>query len=320
MTGDDRLLIEEMMTGKTQETAALAAIESGKGLLLWAADATLAAAVQDVLSSAYSVELSPRLPYPQGPDGPAILLLCPAPAEVLCQALEAGRGVAEALAECQAATAAVLGVQRRSRRQARIAEVGLLRRDPGAFLAFCGLPPGSAAAARMQEAAGPAPGGVLMALVQNRLLADPGLRRLAGEFAAAAMAGPADGSDAEAALQAYLNRVEESQELELLRNQQRSLYEQLETLYGEKRQLEQRLDQMRSGLDSVAVLEARTEALAARLAAKESALQAAGQALVDLEQEREAQKALVHRFETSRSYRMTAPFRRLRGVLREGSR
>lgn len=308
------------MISETQETAALAAIEAGKGLLLWAADATLAKAVQEVLSNLYSAEIAPRLPEPQGPEGPAVLLLCPAPGELLCQALEAGSGLAEALTGCQTRIAAVLAAQRQSRRRVRIAEVGLLRRNPDAFLAFCGLPPGSAAADRIQEAAGPAPDGVLMALVQNRLLADPGLRRLAGEFAAAAMASPADGSDAEAALQAYLDGGGKSEELELLRSQQRSLYEQLETLYAEKRQLEQRLDQMRSGLESVAVLEAQAEALTARLAAKESALQTAGQMLVGLEHERDAQKALVHRFETSRSYRMTAPFRRLRGVLREGNR
>ena len=310
------------MTSETQKRAALAAIEAGRGVLLWAEDAALSAVVKDVLSSRYQVDIASRLPGPQGSEGPAVLMLCQAPAEALCQALEAGAAPAEALADCEARAAAVLAVQRRDRRRARIVETGLLRRDSGAFLAFCGVSTEGAAAARLQEAVGPEPGEVLLALVENRLRADPGLRRLAGEFAAAATVGGSGSPDAGAALQAYLDGADDNKELELLRSQQRSLYEQLETLYADKRQLEQRLDQMRNGLEGMAALEARTEALTARLAAKEGALQAAGQMLVgleqDLEQERKAQRALVHHFETSHSYRVTAPLRRLRGMLRGG--
>ncbi|MBY6069091.1 hypothetical protein KUW17_20275 [Leisingera aquaemixtae] len=305
---------------------------AGKGLLVWAADAELQSAVGAALDAA-AISVTGELPETAGPDGPALLLMCRPAAETLCRSLEAGQQPGAALEAWQAQAQQVLALQRRCRARVRIVDASALRRAPEAFLALCGQPAGGAAEQRLRAASGPAPSPVLLELAQSCLAASPELRRLAGELAAAAaLAGGARAGDPEAALQAYLQQQDSLQELELLQSQQRSMYEQMEGLYGEKLQLEQRLEQMRSGLEAYQALEARLEGLTERLAAKEAALKEAGAVIAGLEQaaagkageaaalkqEAETLRAEIRRFEMSRSYRLTAPLRRLRRALRGG--
>lgn len=318
------------MTGMMKEAFPLEVADGSPRLLLWAADADLACAVKAALAGCSRIEVVGALPENLEP-GKAALLVCRSPAEALCRELETGREPAAALEAWQGLAQQVLSLQRRCRRQVRVVDAGGLRREPVAFLALCGLPVENGLEQRLREAAAAVAPPVLLELARNRLMADPVSRRLAGEFAAASVLSASAGAEAtDAALQAYLKEQDSLQELELVHSQQRSMYEQVEMLYGEKLQLEQRLDQMRSGLESYEALERRLESFKERLSAKEDALKEAGAVIAGLEQvsarhsgeaaalkqETEALRAAIRRFETSRSYRLTAPLRWLRSALR----
>lgn len=143
-------------------------------------------------------------------------------------------------------------------------------------------------------------------------------------------------------------------EAELLKAQNRAMMEELESLARRRQQLEERLAQTGQGLESfkaqVAELNAAMAALRERMAQKEQALHAAGAQVVEAEArletlkgdldrarsdigalEAEAQaragalaaaeaeaaglRAEIERIVTSRSFRLTAPLRRMRALI-----
>lgn len=320
------------MTGMMNKVFPLEVADVSSTVVLWAADTELTGAVKAALADNIHIEVLGAFPENLEP-GNIALLLCRSPAEAVCRELAAGREPTAALEAWQAMAQQVLSLQRRSRSQVRIVDAEGLRREPAAFLALCGLPTESGLEQRLREAAETVVSPVLLELARSRLMADPVSRRLAGEFVAASFLSTSASVGAEVkdvALQAYLKETESLQELELMRSQQRSLYEQMEMLYGEKLQLEQRLDQMRSGLGDFEALERRLEGFKERLLAKEEALKEAGAVIARqeqvsacharevaaLKQEAEALRSAVRRFETSRSYRLTAPLRWVRSALR----
>lgn len=313
------------MTGKMTGDATLAAIEAGRGVQIWAAEKALGQTLLEVLKPHYSVTVIETVQAANPKGEGAILLLPHSPAEALCRALRKGEEPTAAGNAVLEEMTALLNFQRRHRRRVVLLDQAVARHDPQALLQFCGQKSGKAAQEAVQAAAGEAPSAVMMVLAQVRLQADPMLSRLAGEFAAAAriLSRRLD-VDPDAAFVTFL---QEQEELALLRDQQRSMYEQMETLYSEKQQLEQRLEQTRGGMES---FQAQSEAqareidmLKGRLAGKDEVVRAAGAKLDEMEQIAAHQalqaaevKAALQAFHNSRSYRMTAPLRGLRRMLR----
>lgn len=327
------------MTGKTTEAATLAAIEAGQGMQIWAAEAALGQALQATLKQRYSVTLRAELPaVDQGGEG-AVLLLAPSPAEALCQALQGDADPAAARAKVQQDMTALLTLQRRYRQRAVLLDQSVARQHSEALLIFCGVKPEQAVQDSLQAAAGAPANAVMMVLAQARLQADPQMARLVGEFAAAALLLPGVEravTDPDMALAVFSQDQDREEELELLRDQQRGMYEQLSALYGEKQQLEQRLEQTRGGLDSfqdqVERLEQENAMYRERLRERSEVLSTAGREIEQLEyrltlkdkqrarkdEEVQKLKAQLHRLQTSLSYRLMAPLRGLRYKQRRG--
>lgn len=329
------------MTGDVNGRTLQSVIDSVQRVVLWSpAGEPLAAPVQELLNTRYAVEAVVDLPQPAA--GEVVVLMCRSPAEYLCRVLVQDQNPGLALQAWQAQAQAVLDLQRRYRRQVCIFDAGQISRAPEAFLAYFGLSVSPAEAARLAEQDTPDP--VLMALAAERLRADSRLAALAGEFTASRVPLAEVAAEPDAALGAYLENQEMMLELNLLQDQQRSMYEQAEALYSAKlaaeRQLEeaelqaeQRLLQMRNGLDSyqsqVDTLQAELDKLRtdfataqARLQSKQAILDTASGAIAELEavagiRAREVQdlKEQIGRFESSKSFRITAPFRRLRQII-----
>ncbi|WP_217434100.1 hypothetical protein [Leisingera sp. ANG59] len=306
------------MAGKKTDIAPLAAAGAGQGVVLWAAQAPLGDALHAALQEQYPVTWHRALPAAP-PSVGVVLLLARPPAGVLCAALNEGLELSAALAAAQEEAAAVLALKRQNRRRILLLDAAAARAAPSALLVYCGLPASEAAQASLQKAAGAAPDAVLLALARARLQAEPGLNRLEGEFAASAAALLPD-ADPDAALEAFLSGQAGAEERALLQAQQRSMYEQLETLYREKLQLERQLEQARGRFGS---LQVEAEVLKGRLQAKAEVLAAAGARIAGLEQAAGAQAENVTRLKTqmqqlrnSRSFRLMAPMRRARRALR----
>ena len=122
-------------------------------------------------------------------------------------------------------------------------------------------------------------------------------------------------------------------QVDLLQAQNRAMQEEMETLTQRRQQLEQRLDQLNQGLESyqaqITELQNRQAGLARKMAGKERGLQAAGERVQELEtlvtqlrdetdRTRRARSETQHRLEQvlrSRSYRLTAPLRRMRALI-----
>ncbi|WP_027256156.1 hypothetical protein [Leisingera aquimarina] len=321
------------MAGDRAEAAPLAAAGAGRGILLWAAQAPLGAALQAVLQGQYSVTLLEALPAALPEAAGAVVLLARSPAEALCAGLQDGLAPAAALAAAQQEIETVLALQVQNRQRVLLLDGAAARQAPEALLACCGPAAADAAQRSLQDAAGAAPDAVLLALAAARLQADPGLRRLAGQFAASVQAGQAGqaAADPDAALKIFLAGQDAAEERALLQAQQHSMYEQMEALYREKLQLERQLEQAGGRFTSLqaqaeaarAQLQAETEALKGRLRAKAELLGTAGHRIAGLEQVAAAQaqtaaglKAQVQKLRNSRSFRLMAPLRSARHALR----
>lgn len=308
------------MAGDRAEAAPLAAAGASRGILLWAAQAPLGAALQAVLQGQYSVTLLEALPAALPEGGGAAVLLARSPADALCAGLQDGLDPAAALAAAEQEIETVLALQMQNRQRVLLLDGTAARQAPEVLLACCGQAAEDAAQRSLQEAAAAAaPDAVLLALAAARLQADPGLRRLAGQFAASVQAGQA-AADPDAALKIFLAGQDTAEERALLQAQQHSMYEQMEALYREKLQLEQQLEQ--AGV-RFASLQAQAEALKGRLQAKAEVLEAAGHRITGLEQVAAAQaqtaaglKAQVQKLCNSRSFRLMAPLRSARHALR----
>ena len=292
------------MAGDRAEAAPLAAAGASRGILLWAAQAPLGAALQAVLQGQHSVTLLEALPAALPEGAGAVVLLARSPAEALCAGLQDGLGPAAALGAAEQEIETVLALQMQNRQRVLLLDGAAARQAPKALLACCGQAAEDTAQRSLQEAAGAGPDPVLLALAAARLQADPGLRRLAGQFAASVQTGQAGqaAADPDAALKIFLAGQDAAEERALLQEQQRSMYEQLEATYGEKQQLEQRL------LSRSEVLQVTGRML------QEEEQKAAHQARALAEAERELQ-----RLYNSRSFRLMAPLRWLRRVLRGGA-
>ena len=320
------------MAGDNKEPAPLAEVIAGQGLLLWAADAALAEALQAALQAQYQVTRRKALPADARPDSKnAVLLLLPGPAEVLCAALQDGAEPGAALEAVQAETGAALAVWRKARRRVVLMDAAAARTAPGALLAYCGAAAGEDARGALRQAAGPEPDPVLLALARERLQASPELRRLAGEFAAAAVPLAGQAPDPDLALQAFLDGRDGAEERRLLRAQQRSMYEQMEQLYSARLELEAEMERLQDGkLELEAQLaqersrgQEQAQLMQGRLQAKDEVLQAAGARIAGLEQVAGAQaqiaaglKSQVQQLRSSRSFRLMAPLRSARKALR----
>ena len=300
------------MTSTTKETPTFSGIEAGQRVTIWAAQEALGAALQTVLQERCLVTISPMLPTVPPADGEVQILVSPGPAEMLCSALQRSEDPAltlpENLAETQEQISAVLGLHRRSRHGGQLLDMAAFRQAPGAVLAHFGLAADEAAQSLLQEAAGAAPDRVTLAVAQSRLQIDPALGRLAGEFDASrqALLPVAMEETLNAALLVSLDEEGMRQELELLRAQQRSMYRQMEVLYNEKLQLEQSGEQLRERLQARTDVQ---EAAGRRVAELEQVQAQMAQSLEDLQAERD-------RFYASHSYRLMAPLRGLRRILR----
>lgn len=318
------------MAGDRAEAAPLAAAGASRGILLWAAQAPLGAALQAVLQGQYSVTLLEALPAALPEGAGAVVLLARSPAEALCAGLQDRLGSAAALGAAEQEIETVLALQMQNRQRVLLLDGAAARQAPKALLACCGQAAEDTAQRSLQEAAGAGPDPVLLALAAARLQADPGLRRLAGQFAASVQAGQA-AADPDAALKIFLAGQDAAEERALLQAQQCSMYEQMEALYREKLQLEQQLEQAGGRFTSLqaqsgaaqAQLQAEAEVLKARLRVKAEVLEAAGHRIAGLEQVAAAQaqtaaglKAQVQTLRNSRSFRLMAPLRSARHALR----
>ncbi|OED45827.1 hypothetical protein AB838_22160 [Rhodobacteraceae bacterium (ex Bugula neritina AB1)] len=307
------------MAGDKAEAAPLEAAGAGRGVLVWAAHAPLGAALQAGLQGQYSVTLLETLPAALPEQGQAVVLLARAPAGAVCRALQDGLGPAAALEAAGQEIETVLALQMQDRQRVLLLDDTAARHAPDAVLACCGLAASTAAQSRLQEAAAPAPDAVMLALAAARLQADVALSRLAGQFAASVRVGPGE-ADPDTALTLFLDGREMAEECALLREQQRSMYAQMEALYREKLQLEQQLEQVG---DRCARLQAETQMAQGRLRARAETLEAAGHRIAGLEQAVAAQaeaaagfKAQVQQLYGSRSFRLMAPLRSARRALR----
>lgn len=310
-----------------------AAFEPGRRLILWSPEGEpLVAPVQKQLNSLYAVEVAGEVPQISADE--VVVVLCRSPAESLCQLLLRGQEPGQALREWQVQARSVLTLKRKKRRQVHIFDVRQVSQAPETFGGYFGLSGQAVELGRSAELGELDP--VLLALASERFRADRELGALAGEFVASTVP-LAKGIQTDIALDAYLEKQEVLLELRLLQDQQRSMYEQVETLYSERlaverqleeaeRQAEQRLQQMRNGLDSyqeqVDALRAERDKLRGDFAHAQAQLQEAVGKISELESTAEIRacevrdlQEQIRRFETSKSFRITAPLRRLRQIM-----
>ena len=339
----------DMMT-KPANGPAVAAAPDRAPMILWRTGAPEAAAVLAALEQRYALDLRDRLPKPGdlAASDAAVLLLYLSPARALARDLAAGTAPEPALQAWRAQTRALLQLNRQDRRRVQVLELGMALRHPGTFRARFDLP-GDGSGAEL--AAAPAEDPVLLLLAQRLLLGEAETRALLAELGAVSvdLSGNAPPEEEEAGLllrawqdirgaaalrdeagtlAADLQMAQGA--TELLQAQNRAMQEELERLARRRVELEAEAaalpvlrqrgaekDQSLAAADSMyRVLEARAGLLQEGKARLQDDLDrarqelAAGQArIAQLEEE-------AARFFASRSYRLTAPRRRMRAVLR----
>jgi len=265
-------------------------------LLLWVEDASLGETLSALLKTQFSLvvlegfsELELELELAKNSAGsPPILLLCRGPVEHVCQSVLQGSDPKVTLAQWEAQMRAILAVHRHNRDRVQILDGGMIGRDPAAFLHHYGLAATKEFVERLSATAPEDP--VLSALAQTSLLLDVRTRSLVGEFNAASVAfseGKTQSISSASILSACVQRQHDLQGLELLHNQQRSMYGQLESLYTEKLQAEQHLDRYQERFR-------------------------------DLEGENSALKDEIERIMGSRAFRLMLPLWRLLSILGRG--
>lgn len=311
-------------------------------LILWCAEAGAAGAVPAALAGIRETELRDDLPAPDAAGGADILLLLRAPARALGRRLGAGADPEPALTDWKREAGAVLALNRHDRRRVQIADLDRARAHPRAFARHLGLPEGRAAPALPNPAAGDDP--FLVLLAQRLLTGDAAARALMSELEAVTLPfgggnAPDEPDDPGAVLRAWRETRAASEALkrdleraraelalardgaELVQMQNRAMHEELETLARRRQDLEAET--------------ARIPALRLRAGDRARGLAAAGGMVRDLEaRNRHLQgdlaaragqidrlRARIAELETriagmlgSRSYRMTAPLRRIRGL------
>lgn len=317
-------------------------------LRIWCADPVAAAPLAALLGAERLETL------PETPGEAPLLILHLAPAAALARAMSGEQGPEAAVAAWRAETVALLRLHRAARRQVRLAELLAARANPAVFAALFGLPAPENPFAEPESAHDPilcllaqrlilgTP--ELAALAAELEAASADLTGGAGLVA----------DDPEAAWRARADlagggavAARARQEAELLKAQNRAMMEELENLARQRQAVEARLAQTSQGLESyqaqAAALESAMAGLRQRMAHKEASLQAAGAMVQELEvqaarlkddlagaqdragtledelaAERAQAAALrgeIDRIMGSRSFRLTAPLRRMRALL-----
>ena len=307
---------------------------------VWCADPAEAAPLVALLGP---VERLERLP--ETPGDATLLILHPAPVAALAGHLAAGLAPEAAATAWAAETRRLLRLHRAARRRVRLAEISAARAHPRAFQALFGGP-GQEAPVETPLSE-PTFDPVLGLLAQRLILGDATLNALVDELeAASADLTGGQGLTADNPEAAWRSHAEagqlrsqvesagrDRQEADLLKAQNRAMMDELESLARHSQQMQDRLTQTGQGLDSaqaqIATLEAALEALRRRTADKERSLLAAGRMIEEAELraaglktalERAEDKAATLRAEldritASRSFRLTAPLRRMRALI-----
>jgi hypothetical protein len=309
----------------------------------WCADEGEAAPVLQALAAHRDLAQLQALPDPSFPrDNEGQLLLLPvAPAIALCRAMEAGTGPAQALAEWQAETRTILALVRRDRRHTRVLDVEAARAWPAAFRAAFGLPEGQELEPLRRNSREDL---LLLALAQLLLLGDPKSRRLLAELEGASVNltgnAPSDPIEPEEVYRAWLQsretvealraRIAELEDSESQNEQRhRTSQKAIDLLQDQARWLQEELETVVRRETELKAEAAAVPVLRQRVDEKERSLLATGDMLHRLDAERAAARAEAERLEArlaeseaelrhvygSRSFRLTAPLRRLRAAL-----
>lgn len=270
-------------------------------LIVWCVDARAGKPVLDALRRGYDLDMRTTLPKESLTDasdaGPDILLLCRSPVETLCRAMASGVIPGVALKEWRDLAQDILALNRRNRRKVRILDMDMAARHPGAFLRWFALAEDQDMIAALSGNRQPDRDEVLHLLARRILLGDTHARALTGELKAVSLnfaKGDDTGADnPDAAFLAYRACLQTRAQVSLLQAQNRYMQDETEA----------HLTRAEAGQ---AEKQQRIDALTADLSGRENAV-----AALELE---------LQRFLASRSYRLTAPLRRIRALLSRGGR
>lgn len=319
-------------------------------LTVWCGSAQYGAPVLQALDRAYAADIRQTLPSADeirpGDPGPDMLLLYLSPARVVAMAMAQDTPPGKALKDWQAQARGILQLSHRDRRRVQVFELDMILRHPAAFQARMGLHQDDTPAAPETGPDGADP--FLLLLAQRTLLGDAPSRALMTELGAVSVrlannAAP-ETDDPETLLLAYRDmqaqaatqtavqttRLSELEgELDQARTGLETARNAADLLQAQTRFMQEEMEKLARRLLELEDRASRVETLAQRAAEKEHSLAAAGQMMRDLEaqtarltadlaarEDRIAglQGRLDHVF-GSRSYRLTAPLRRLRALI-----
>lgn len=247
-------------------------------------------------------------------DNLRVLLFYPSPIDALCQAMSVGIEPSEALAAWHGEAQEVLTLNRRDRRRTKLIEIGMAQMYLTEFRAYFGLlaPLEPETVKQLQ------PDDIFVLMAQHVLTGSPPVRRIYAELQAASLdfsTGQVTATgDVDAAFRVYADLRKTSQEAELLRMQTRAAQEAMEVLSKRRLELERTLAVARSEVElfqeQTRLMEAQQHDFGERL----QILQKQQRELDAQRQEIEWKDAEIRRILNSKSFRMTAPFRRLRAL------
>ena len=291
--------------------------DADNGVAVWANQADLAEVLRDILGISYDVRLCQTRPVVhQG--NTVFLCVLEAPAVALCQAICNGTELRSALEDIRADIAAALACWRTARDRVVLVDVAMLRQEPESFLKHFNIDADDETLNRLRGAIPSAPDAVCQSLSRDRLQFDADLAVLAGEFSAAVL--PFAAADPDMALQLFLDGQHDAEERTLLRAQQHSMYEQMDALYRGKLHLEAQLEQVhmeRQKLADKQPLLAKALRDCEKNLKQEKENRATAEHLAEIwEQENHGLRAEVHKLYNSRSFRLMAPLRFARRILR----
>lgn len=242
-------------------------------MTVWSTDPDAAAPVLHVLAEGYDLAPLDTLPDPAAIPETGLLLLHLAPATALARTMAAGTGPVAALRGWQDQARAILALNRRDRRRARVLDIAAAMAHPGAFRDRFGLPDGPGPGVARRNAQDDP---FLLTLAQRMLHGDPQSRSLMAELEAVSIdlsggAAPADPVDPEAVFRAWLDNREARDELLALRGEMDGLragHATAETALQEARQtialLQGQNRELQDEIDSLVRRIAGTEAELAR--------------------------------------------------------
>lgn len=244
-----------------------------------------------------------------------LLMLYEAPARFVAARLAQDMPPTEAVAQWQQAVAPLLTLLRGNRARTHLMQVAMVRSYPEVFAGKLGAAPGTVRA--LTEAAAAPPPPLLAAIAEQACAQDPALRRAATELSASLLdlsnGAPAALVDPDTAYRALAALHDDLAEAT-------ALYEdQQQSFAGEREMLRQLVQDVQADLETrYAQLQDTRAALQAQ---KEKVLELSVHGdVVMAEKDRVTEKlayteALLDGIMQSRSYRIMAPLRRLRGLV-----